>query len=1307
MLQFRRTGATFGSSVGAERFPKLGLISHLLSRREDFTDSMKVTVTFGDTSVVVPCKPGWTVRDLVDQAARRYRRILEQHGDTEVNTHHLEYAEGGILDMDDLLSDLVEDRDKLVAVFDESQRGRTDSPRESMSNGYSSAAPSPEPLHYFPHLQYQEPSRGEIEVNEASLKANTPLLVRSSSDSALAPPHEMTATPSPDDHSSRSPEPEVSDVLRGALDRLHPSEPAAKMSQVNFSTLTRTVEFPGNWGPLGIHVVPYCSSLSGRTLGLHIKGMEENSRAKRENIFKEDECIVQINGTPLQDKTFLQSQEVFRQAMSTPSVRLEVLPMANKPRYEKSLIGQLFTGDGKESTAKTKSPMVVRAKADPQPEPKASAKPELRRPDARTKTPEPARVNTPPAELQPVHGSLERVSPAPHARAASSSPTPGTRSQSPLRSRSPGPPSLPSLPNLTSKKGGKRIKIDLKKGTEGLGFTVVTRDSSVHGPGPILVKNILSRGAAIKDGRLQPGDRILEVNGVDMTGRSQEELVAMLRSTKQGESVCVVVARQEDIFLPRELKGEEAGSVVLEDGREQLMYEIPLNETGSAGLGVSLKGNKSRETGEDLGIFIKSIIHGGAAYKDGRLSVNDQMIAVNGESLLGRSNHAAMETLRRSMSSEGNSRGTIQLVVLRAPRQMSNTNPAPSTATNGPAAYQPNAQTAYGNQEPRGHSPYQGPPPGPSRPPNAEPTTNGGGQPPTTATATNSHAYGNSGGAPHPAATANGGYSHYGNDDEELGQGFPPPPSPGAMEEMNRDLPLSPPQHSEFQRQPHAPAALYADSRLLSDKDNVPRSRTSKSMDLVADESNVGSLVGQRNEPSAGGALGPTLGLWKSSSLESLQTAVSEARQSSIQAQVPFHRPRPHMVRGRGCNQSFRTAIDKSYEGPSEDDDDLSEQSSGHETAASGSSRQDLDADDGKKKKKTKAKKKKEKKNKGKKKSDDSTDDMEKKTKKKGFGLLRFGKKKEDKSKEAAKSSKGKLEALSEEELDRIPDNRDGHDPRYAEVHSGHVTPDPASIPDVEDDDSDPNYARINNFRQPPSPQTFVSRTPSPGATIGGPGQAQASAEELEGLYAKVNKSRPAPAQNQYQAQADSDPRLQGLRREYQQARAAPGYEELDAARRRVLDHDPHRMAPRESRPAQRYEDKDRQYPTHPRRDPYDYPTHSRPVPREPAYPGHYHDPNRAPSHQAPSNPRYYPSSPHAPARQDIPPSPTAGRSGRHYYEAAGGRVDTYRQASPGRYASPDRYPVARERYTSPERYDYGDDRQPDPRRKNPMIGAV
>lgn len=43
------------------------------------------------------------------------------------------------------------------------------------------------------------------------------------------------------------------------------------------------------------------------------------------------------------------------------------------------------------------------------------------------------------------------------------------------------------------------------------------------------------------------------MNGRDITGRTQEELVAMLRSTKQGETVCLIVARQEEAFLPREL----------------------------------------------------------------------------------------------------------------------------------------------------------------------------------------------------------------------------------------------------------------------------------------------------------------------------------------------------------------------------------------------------------------------------------------------------------------------------------------------------------------------------------------------------------------------------------------------------------------------------------------------------------------------------------------------------------------------------------------------------------------------------------
>lgn len=60
---------------------------------------------------------------------------------------------------------------QLVALF-EVQRGMTDSPRESISNGDSSDAPSPEPLSYYSYTQLQEPIRGEIEVNEAVLKAS-------------------------------------------------------------------------------------------------------------------------------------------------------------------------------------------------------------------------------------------------------------------------------------------------------------------------------------------------------------------------------------------------------------------------------------------------------------------------------------------------------------------------------------------------------------------------------------------------------------------------------------------------------------------------------------------------------------------------------------------------------------------------------------------------------------------------------------------------------------------------------------------------------------------------------------------------------------------------------------------------------------------------------------------------------------------------------------------------------------------------------------------------------------------------------
>lgn len=63
-----------------------------------------------------------------------------------------------------------------------------------------------------------------------------------------------------------------------------------------------------------------------------------------------------------------------------------------------------------------------------------------------------------------------------------------------------------------TKKIGKRIEIELVKEREGLGFSVTTRDNATGGPSPIYIKNILPKGAAVADGRLKAGDRLLEVN---------------------------------------------------------------------------------------------------------------------------------------------------------------------------------------------------------------------------------------------------------------------------------------------------------------------------------------------------------------------------------------------------------------------------------------------------------------------------------------------------------------------------------------------------------------------------------------------------------------------------------------------------------------------------------------------------------------------------------------------------------------------------------------------------------------------------
>ena len=65
--------------------------------------------------------------------------------------------------------------------------------------------------------------------------------------------------------------------------------------------------------------------------------------------------------------------------------------------------------------------------------------------------------------------------------------------------------------------------------------------------------------------------------------------------------------------------------------------------------------------------------------------------------------------------------------------------------------------------------------------------------------------------------------------------------------------------------------------------------------------------------------VGPTLGMKKSSSLESLQTMITEMKMDNIRGAKTSKNSR--VVRGRGCNESFRAAVDRSYEAAQDSED--------------------------------------------------------------------------------------------------------------------------------------------------------------------------------------------------------------------------------------------------------------------------------------------------------------------------------------------------------------------------------------------------
>ncbi|XP_034027833.1 partitioning defective 3 homolog isoform X2 [Thalassophryne amazonica] len=933
---------------------------------------MKVTVCFGRTRVVVPCRDGnIKVHSLIEQAAMRYKKAIGKDSSYWVQVHRLEHGDGGILDLDDVLCDVADDKDRLVAVYEEQDPHNGGDGTSASSTGTPSPEPFSSELSSVSSFQpYQ--ANSEIEVTPSALRSNMPLHVRRSSDPSLADcpldegsvvieepsrknptrwsttvgfqkySHKQSLSVGTGSlerkgkgvHAYRSLPRDTSgwttqfqrEMTRSSLSANHPMvdrwldrqeqdgegdqhrtqdrrieriEPVGRADSslehspmLSLETMLKPVKVSNEGGPLGIHVVSFGSD-DMRTLGLLVTRLERGGKAEQERLFQENDCIVKINKEDIRNLRFEQAQNMFIKAMRSPSILFHVVPAAMKRQYE------LLSDHSELSPPHTNR---VRFSQDAQqPRDRSSLVAAL----------------TSRSGLLPGFNHNHQG----HLRGSTSDPSRRyTTLPHNLVSRASSVPS-PSLQRRISthlstgsylKNKGHRLNIHLKKGPEGLGFSITSRDVTIGGTAPIYVKNILPRGAAIQDGRLKAGDRLMEVSGVDLNGKSQEEVVALLRATPMGGTVNLLVSRQEDTLLPREVQPSDDDMMLTPDGTQEfLMFEIPLNDSGSAGLGVSVKGIQSKKNHADLGIFVKSIINGGAASKDGRLRVNDQLIAVNGESLLGMTNQDAMETLRKSMSLEGNKRGMIQLVVARRVAKQNEETPG------SPPVLDQSVNPLLDNHERRiSNSLYETVD---VLDTHSMPTSNVIGRignyqlSPTVNMPQEDIVIIEDDRPPLLPAHLSDQSSSSSNDDMGF-VGMNPGPWIHELPGQN-ECSLSPDANPDgaFQREGFGRQSMSEKRTKQYDSASqldIIKTRKSKSMDLVADEINYNARI---NGGSSEQEVGPSLGLKKSCSLESLQMAISEAMANG---KVSVHRPLPRISRGRGCNESFRAAIDKSYEKP-------------------------------------------------------------------------------------------------------------------------------------------------------------------------------------------------------------------------------------------------------------------------------------------------------------------------------------------------------------------------------------------------------
>ncbi|KFO82738.1 E3 ubiquitin-protein ligase LNX, partial [Cuculus canorus] len=213
-----------------------------------------------------------------------------------------------------------------------------------------------------------------------------------------------------------------------------------------------------------------------------------------------------------------------------------------------------------------------------------------------------------------------------------------------------------------------------KDHTESLGMTVAGGASNREWDLPIYVISVEPGGVISRDSRIKTGDILLNVNGIDLTGVSRSEAVALLKNTNSSVVLKALEMRaceaQEEWghLLPPEAtqatseSSEWSPSWVMWLGLPRYLYsykEIVLRRNTSGSLGFSIVGGYEEHTGNKP-FFIKSIVGGTPAYNDGRIRCGDILLAVNGRNTSGMM-HASLARMLKEL------KGKITLTIVSWP----------------------------------------------------------------------------------------------------------------------------------------------------------------------------------------------------------------------------------------------------------------------------------------------------------------------------------------------------------------------------------------------------------------------------------------------------------------------------------------------------------------------------------------------------------------------------------------------------------------------------------------------------------------